>query len=502
MIPYKTILKINRKSTQAIYIQLTNQFIDLIKKRTLPPETKLPGSRSLAELLGVHRKTIIACYEDLSLQGWTLSLPQKGTYVNGKIPELKQTKLGTNNENQKKLATGFPFKKKRILNRNFPDSLDEKNSYINDGISDPRLTPTKEIATLYRNICGKMDAINHLSYGTTYGNLELRKTLVNYLNETRGLNISVENLIITRGSQMGMFLAAQLLFEENDCIIIGETNYSSSDTTFEFSGAKTLRISVDQHGLVTDEIEALCKKHKVKAIYTTSHHHHPTTVTLSAQRRIHLLNLSKVYNFAIIEDDYDYDFHYEHAPILPLASHDTDGNVIYVGSICKSVAPVYRIGYLIASKDFVDECAKLRRFVDRQGDALLEMTFAKFIKYGALDRHIKKALKIYKARKDFFCSLLQEELGNFISFDVPSGGMAIWAKLHPEYSWKEVAEVGKKNHLIISEWQRYDPQNTGHNAIRIGFAAFNENEIVKLIDRLKTTLTILADSKKQKTKPK
>ena len=102
-------------------------------------------------------------------------------------------------------------------------------------------------------------------------------------------------------------------------------------------------------------------------------------MTLSAKRRIHLLNLSKQYNFAIIEDDYDYDFNYNHAPILPLASHDTNGNVIYIGSICKTVS-VYRIGYLIASKEFVDEAANLRGFVDRQGDALLELTFSDFIK--------------------------------------------------------------------------------------------------------------------------
>ena len=143
---------------------------------------------------------------------------------------------------------------------------------------------------------------------------------------------------------------------------------------------------VDENGLDTVRIEAICKKQQIKAVYVTSHHHHPTTVTLSAERRIHLLNLAQKYRFAIIEDDYDYDFNYNHSPILPLASHDTNGNVIYIGSVCKTVAPVFRIGYLIASKEFVNEAANLRRIVDRQGDALLELTFADFIKNGDLDQ--------------------------------------------------------------------------------------------------------------------
>ncbi|MDX8554142.1 PLP-dependent aminotransferase family protein [Tenacibaculum sp. 1B UA] len=245
------------------------------------------------------------------------------------------------------------------------------------------------------------------------------------------------------------------------------------------------RASVDENGLVIDQIEKLCKKQPVKAVYVTSHHHHPTTVTLSAERRIHLLNLARKYSFAIIEDDYDYN--YDHAPILPLASHDTCGNVIYIGSVCKTVASVFRIGYLVASEDFVNEAAKLRGYIDRQGDALLELTFAEFIKSGDLDRHIRKLMKIYLQRRDLFCKLLKEELGGYFQFNIPKGGMAIWGYLNKEYSWYEVSKEARKYQLEIGEWQRYDLANKKHNAIRIGFASYNEEEIKLLVDKLKQT---------------
>ncbi len=493
MIPYKTIITIERQSKMSIYIQLTNQFIKLIKEGTLSPKAKLPGSRTLADLLGVHRKTVVACYDELILQGWAESVPQKGTFIHAHLPELKQQKLAEFTENKNEQLAGFSFKKDEILNRQLPKQLND-SLYVNDGVNDERLTPATEIGIIYRRLLGKKSTLNDFGYGTTYGSLELRETLVTYLNETRGLNISVENIMITRGSQMGMFLAAQLLFDNGGNIVVGETNYSSSDTTFEFSKANILRVKVEDDGLDIDAIEDLCNTKKIKAVYTTSHHHHPTTVTMSAQKRLQLLNLAKKYGFAIIEDDYDYDFNYNHAPILPLASHDVSGNVIYVGSVCKIVAPVFRVGYLVATKDFVDECAKLRRFIDRQGDTVLETTFAKFIKEGALDRHIKKVIKIYKERRDVFCKLLQEHLKEYLSFEIPKGGMAVWVTLNKKYSWTQVASIAKEQKLLFIEPLRYDMANTGHNAIRIGFARYNTSEANEFVSRFKKTMDILKNN--------
>ena len=487
MFPYKTSIQFDRKGNQPLYLQLSNQIIQFIKNQQLPSNTKLPGSRTLAEQLNVHRKTIVACYEELLLQGWVESIPKKGTFVHHNLPELEQQKLDDRVVLNSKTTTGFSFYKNDIL----PHKPNEKLAdfiYLNDGISDGRLTPLDEIARTYRRISAKKNIFKYLSYGTTYGNASLREVLVDYLNSTRGLHITKDNILITRGSQMGIWLSSQLLLEKEDVIIVGNTNYGSADSTFLNRNAIIKRVSVDMDGIVTEEIEKLCKQQPIKAVYVTSHHHHPTTVTLSAKRRIHLLNLAKRYHFAIIEDDYDYDFNYNHAPILPLASHDANGNVIYIGSVCKTVAPVFRVGYLIASKEFVAEAAKLRGFVDRQGDALLELTFASFIKSGDLDRHIRKVLKTYKQRRDLFCKLLKEELSDFFEFEIPKGGMAVWAKLDTRYDWSIVSEIAKKHQLEIGEWERYDLANVGHNYIRIGFASYNAVEIHELIRRLKNTL--------------
>ncbi len=493
MFPYSTSIQFDRKSSQALYLQLSNQIIQFIKSQKLPPSTKLPGSRILAEMLNVHRKTIVACYEELLLQGWVESIPKKGTFVRRNLPLLDQQKLSEFNTVDFKNHTGFTFYKNSILPQK-PIIHNNDLMYLNDGISDRRLTPVNEIARTYRRISSKKDIFQHLSYGSTYGSTSLRKVLVNYLNESRGLHITKDNILITRGSQMGIWLSSQLLLKENDIIIVGNTNYESADFTFLNQKANLKRVLVDEDGIVTDEVEKLCKQKQIKAVYITSHHHHPTTATLSAKRRIHLLNLAKQFGFAIIEDDYDYDFNYNHAPILPLASHDVNGNVIYIGSVCKTVAPVFRIGYLIASKEFVNETAKLRGFIDRQGDALLELTFSDFIKSGDLDRHIRKVLKIYKERRDLFCKLLKDEFKNFFQFKIPKGGMAVWIQLNLKYSWEDFSNIARKHKLNIGNWKRYDHDNLGHNYIRIGFAAHNNEEIYELINRFKKVKDALMKS--------
>jgi len=203
MFPFKTSIQLDRKSHQPLYLQLANQLIQLIKSQTLAPKTKLPSSRVMAEQLQVHRKTIVACYEELLLQGWVESIPKKGTFVRSNLPLLQQQKLNDFDGVGSILNTGFSFYANDILAEKSVKKQ-EGVLYINDGVSDARLTPIDEISRTYRRISSRKTAFNHLSYYSIYGNDTLREVLVDYLNSTRGLHITKENLLITRGSQMGI----------------------------------------------------------------------------------------------------------------------------------------------------------------------------------------------------------------------------------------------------------------------------------------------------------
>lgn len=487
MIPFKSILHLDRKKSGPLFLQISNQIMELIKDGTLRPASRLPGTRSLSDLLEVHRKTVIAAYDELHMQGWIELIPQKGSFVNSNIPILNFQKLESNEIGYQRKETGFCYYQHPHF-LEVTEKIVSEGIHIDDGVCDYRLAPKEDIARIYRNLISKKSNINFFSYDSAHGNPILRKVLSEYLNDTRGLNVEKENILITRGSQMGIHLSAHLCLQNGDAIIVGESNYQTADITFQSTGAKLLRVEVDNHGIQTSEIADLCKNHRVKAIYVTSHHHHPTTVTLCAERRIRLLNLAEQFGFAIIEDDYDYDFHYSNSPILPLASHDHSGNVIYIGSICKLIAPVFRVGYLVAPSKFVDEAAKYRRYLDRQGDSLLELTFARFIKNGDLDRHIKKVLKIYKERRDLACMLMEENCDDFLKFEIPKGGMAIWLVLKAPYKWKDIKSIAHKRGLFLPEPEKYDLAKRNHNGIRFGFASLNLEEIKTAVEKLKLSL--------------
>ncbi len=489
MFPFKTELKLDRKIKTPLYLQLSKQIIELIYHGSLPANMKLPSSRSLANSLDVHRKTIVNCYQELIDQGWVISIEAKGTFINNDLPIVKKHTL-TLPKKRNSDSINFEFIKYSHLDRK-PIKKDSSLITITDGIPDIRLAPLDEIAKIYRTIAQKEHHQDFFNYGATHGSILLREALVNYLNETRGLVVTTDQILITRGSQMGIYLSSKLLITQGENIIVGHTNYMTVDDTFITEKATIIRVPVDQNGLDTFAIEEICKKKNIRAVYVTSHHHHPTTVTLSAKRRMHLLALAKQYRFAIIEDDYDYDFHYENAPIVPLASHDLYGNVIYIGGFSKIISPGIRIGYVIAPSLFIHEAAKFRRIIDRQGDFVMEATIARMLLQRDIQRHTKKALRIYRKRRDLFCNLLTTMLPHAFDFVIPQGGMAIWVLLLTPYNWTSVTEQALSNDLQLGDWQRYDNNTSGHAGMRFGFANFEEDEIYDLIGRLIITFNQL-----------
>ena len=484
MIALKNLIEIDRSSDTSIYLQINNALIHLMKSGILESGLKLPGSRRLADDLSIHRKTVVAAYDELISQGWIVTLPSKGTFVSDQLPEVKPGGL----IEEAKFSKEAPFKFDQIQALQRLEPSLPKGLTLDEGTPDVRIAPITEIFRHYKSIISRSYNAKHLNYGPFYGDLSLREVLVKHLQESRGLRCSVDQILITRGSQMAMYLSSQLLHRNGGISIVGDTNYIAASLTLEHAGAKILTVPVDEKGLVTKEIEVLCQRHQISSVYVTSHHHHPTTVTMSAERRMHLVELSKKHDFAILEDDYDYDFHYQRAPLLPLISIASNGNVIYMGALCKIVAPAIRIGYMVAPKDFITSAGHLRRIIDRQGDAVMERAVAQMIEQGDLQRHSRKALRLYHERRDHFCSLLTEELSEYLSFKKPEGGMAVWVLLRKDIDWAKVKTNCLNRGLSIPDYRNYDHKKLGHNGMRLGFASLGFDEQRRVVDILKRSI--------------
>jgi len=487
MLPYKNIIQLDRKAATPIFLQLTNELVKLIQNGQLSPNTKLPSSRTFAELFQLNRNTVTKSLEELEALGWVNIKPKKGTFVVDTFPVMRPNNWLKTNEGNRGITTNFDF-------YDFP-KLKKPKAYtfsigFDDGLPDVRLAPIDELARGYARNIRQLAFEADLNYKDGLGNFELRQQLVKMLNETRGLNITVDQILITRGTVMAIHLAIAASVQKGDVVAVGETNYKTADMVIRHFGGQIIRIPVDEKGLKVAEIAKLCERQALRAVYVTSHHHHPTTVTLSPDRRMELVRLANKYNFVILEDDYDYDLHYGNSPVLPLASGDQSGRVLYFGSFTKMIAPAFRVGYLVGPSRLIQALPKLRRIFDRQGDTVLEKTIADLLKDGTIRRHLKKSWRHYKERRDLCCILLKKELGDYIEFEKPTGGMAVWVKFDERINVPKLSKKMIAQGVYLADGSTYNPAGQQLNAIRMGFASMNLGEIEKCVMVLKKNVKI------------
>ncbi|MFI5156617.1 MAG: PLP-dependent aminotransferase family protein [Chitinophagales bacterium] len=487
MLPWQTIVDIDKDCEVPVFLQIANAIIQEMKKGRIGPGIKLPGTRQMSELLQVHRKTVVRSYEELDAQGWIEMHPSQGTFTSKALPEINPRRFYQKPEKPKSFptTTGFAV---RVNNDIRKPVLPYRNiTGFHDG-PDVRLMPVKELGRFYKSILSRTVNLKYMSYVETAGIQKFREVLSDYLNSSRGLQTSFENIMITRGSQMGLYFLCSVLFKKDDQIIVGDTNYYYADQTFLNAGMKLVRVKVDESGIDVDAIEKACKQKKIKAAFITSHHHYPTTVTLIASRRIRLLELSEKYGFIIIEDDYDYDYHYHSSPILPLISADVKGMVVYIGTLSKTIAPAIRTGYVIAPPNLILELARFRQLIDTQGDPIMELALAEMFTEGEIRRHMKKTQQEYHRRRDFMCGLLKEKLSDIIDFKIPDGGLAIWAKYDRSVPLPALTEKLRSQGLILSNGLIHDKPQVSLNSTRMGFGWMTEKETEKAVSLLTKTV--------------
>lgn len=489
MHPFFSTLSLAKSTATPVYFQLTEQLTAAINKGLLQPVTRLPGSRQLAQLLGVHRKTVIRAYEELLAQGWLESKTGSGTFVAQHLPVVKTRKIDNTSSRSgadpSQLA-GFSFQHAAHLDREFIKS--GATYHLDDGFPDPRLAPLKDLSRAYRTQLIIGNSYHRLGYDDPQGSTWLREELAAHLHATRGMNITKDNILITRGTVMGLYLAATGLVQPGDRVVIGAPGWATANSIFIQAGASLIQVPVDEYGIQTDKLEQICKRQQLRMVYLTSHHHYPTTVSLRAERRIHLLQLSAKYGFIIFEDDYDYDFHYLNRPLSPLASADEAGMVLYCGSFTKTISPAFRVGYLAGSANVIRHLAKLRRIIDRQGDTMLDNAMAELLRNGIIQRHLRKSVRVYRQRRDVFCNLIQSELHNWLSFHPPEGGMSVWTKFDPAIDLPELSRRARKKDLYFSDGHVHHSMLYQANATRLGFASSTIDELEQCVDILKHLL--------------
>jgi GntR family transcriptional regulator/MocR family aminotransferase len=468
----------------SLSLRIAQAIIEEIQRGRLAAGDSLPGTRDLARDLEVNRKTVVLAYEELAAQGWVTTDLRRGTFVSRNLPNAvhKPAVASPGAAHAHSTTTAFPrgpaVKPPLLWPRRGAVGFD-------DGAPDPRLIPTSAIAQAYAGAARAASRQRLLGYGDPRGTEQLRESIAKMLNMTRGLNTSSDGICVTRGSQMALYVIAQSLLARDDTVIFEELTYPPAVQAFAAAGARIASIDLDH-------LEEICRRTRVRAIYLTPGHQFPTTVVMRPNARLRLRALAAQFGFFVVEDDYDQEFHFDHQPMLPLASNDTAGQIVYVGSFSKVLSPSLRVGYVAGPRNLIERIGNWIGTIDRQGDPITELAIVELIESGQLRRHIKRVHAIFDARRTAFAAELSEQLEGLATFSMPAGGLAFWLR------FVDGQLLGDPPRAWAANWPANAPQiltsaecavsGKPAPAARLGFASLDSHEARCAVSQLRAAL--------------
>jgi GntR family transcriptional regulator/MocR family aminotransferase len=407
-------IPVDDDKSRPMYTQLYDWFRSAINSGRLRAGQRIPSSRSLALELQVSRITVLTAFDQLHAEGYLESSVGSGTYVARSIPDqagkvtsvdARCTSSASQHGSRRISRLGTKFLSDPAIPRGFRafqvglPAFDHfpKTIWSRLAIRHSRQTK-KEL----------------MAYGNPMGRLACREAIAEYLNVVRGVRCDPSQIMIVTGSQQALDIAARVLLDPGDPVWIEEPAYLGAVRAFAAAGARLVPVPVDEEGLDVKRGIKRCPHARVAVI--TPSHQFPLGMTLSASRRVLLLDWATRHGSWIIEDDYDNEYRFGIRPIASLQGLDKDDRVIYVGTFSKVLFPSLRIGYLIIPKDLIPAFTRVRELSDIFPSPLHQGVLTDFIREGHLERHIRRMRMLYMERHDILVTEIQKRLG--ISFEI------------------------------------------------------------------------------------
>ena len=371
------LVELDRSRPRSLRSQLEAGLRAAIRDGRLPPGTRLASSRALARDLEITRGVVVAAYAQLEAEGFVATRPGAGTVV-----------------------SSFP----RPSGFRPPDVPPAGIRYdLRPGSADTGLFPH---AAWARATSGAMRSLPSadLGYGHPAGLRQLREALAQYLGRVRGVYCEPDHVVVCNGVSHGMSLVLRALTGRgHDRIAVEDPGLPALRAQVESAGAVPCPVPVDREGLRVADLAASA----ATAVLATPAHQYPAGVVLGPERRRELIEWAR--RGVVVEDDYDAEYRYDRQPVGALQGLAPD-RVVYCGSASKSLAPGLRLGWLVAPDGLRDEIIAVREMTDRFTNVVTQATFAEFLQRGELDRHLRKARRSYRQRRDVLARAVAEHI--------------------------------------------------------------------------------------------
>jgi GntR family transcriptional regulator/MocR family aminotransferase len=459
-------VELPRTSGKTLMSQLYDRLRGAILDGALPPGFRLPSSRDLARDLKVSRNTVSFVIDQLAMEGYLditrgrrpiVSAASKTELVSGsRHPGRPSATLRISHWATRLRKADWP-----VMDRSIPKPFVP-------GLADARAFPHDVWAR-----CLRRAARHARSPGAVFLNRpSLQTALLRHLVEQRGVRADIRQIIITPSAQSSIELLARILLDAGDVAWLESPGYGGARAALEAAGAVVRGVGLDRSGLAFKP-----RRDRPRLIFVTPSHQYPTGRLMPIHRRQELLAFARGVGAAIIEDDYDSEFHYDGKPVAALQGLDNTGSVFYVGTFSKSMFADVRVGYAIVPENLVDVFETAQRHSGQIVSVPLQDALAEFIDDGDFAAHIRKMTRVYRARRDRLVQALGAAGGDALRIAPPAGGMQLLVQLDPRQNDVDVAERLARAGVMARSLSRHFTGEITGQGLFLGFAAWTEQEI-------------------------
>jgi GntR family transcriptional regulator / MocR family aminotransferase len=471
-----TFISITRKTGGSIQTQLYQQLKNAIYQGMLRHGDRLPSSREMSNELKISRNTVLQVFEQMKMEGFFVSKTGAGTFINS---NFSFAKTHTVQDLEQHISNPHG------LNDSFKGHASTLETMRPFQLSVPSIPefPFETWARISGSIDRKLNSL-HLGYDDAQGYLPLRKALSDHLRISRSINCDPENMLIVNGSRQALHLAAELLLKKGDPCWMEDPGYPGATSAMRRFGGKICPVPITADGMDLDH--AMKHYPKAKLCYVTPSHQFPMGNTMTVNHRIKLLRWAQENHMWIIEDDYDSEFRYKGRPIPALQGMDTNGNVIYLGTLSKVLLPALRLGYMaFPSSAMARRFAIGKSVIDGQSNIITQAKVTEFIRQGHFSRHIRRMRILYKKAQDDLVDLIDLHLKGKLTPVPVEAGMHLLAWLPPSVSAQALAKEASKEGVIIHSLSKYSIRFNHPNGLALGFSGFSSAEMESSILKLK-----------------
>lgn len=481
------LLRLERANGTPLYRQISQRLREAILAGELPEGTRLPPERILAQELGVNRTTIMHAYNDLSGTGLTEGHVGRGTVV-----KQGYFRAGDdyNDQSTPSWLLGLSTNGDTLLG---PDvqALNELSSMeeskqemisLAQGSPPADMLPAELIRLTIEHGLSE-DRESALGYCPVEGLHSLRRNLALRMRR-RGVSVDTQNILILSGSTQGLGLIGRFLLNAGDEVVVEVPTYLGAIQTFRALGARIIGIPTDNEGMRVDMLEAILARRQPRFIYTMPTFQNPSGSLMSSERRRRLLLLAKRYQIPIIEDDpYGELYFGEQAP-SPLKAQDTNGNVLYLGTCSKILAPGLRVAWLAAPEPVIERLGLYKQTFDLNTNALGQWTISELIRCGMLDEHLAQVRPHYARKLHLMLEAIEKYWPADVRVSQPGGGMHLWCRLPSNIRARSLLREAAHEHVTFVCGELFHVDGGGHYAIRLSFASPEDKHITEGIRRI------------------